>query len=332
MARSFFRNVTDQITGGSGKTTDIQIVQAVNRFEDEHSKILKFRREFDKYTQAILVFDNASFRFFDSIRSLADASWTQQQILDQSCIDIGRIRTEHLQHLHKQINSNFSSLFNTFDLMKVRIDEQYHIQHDYDKTRKQYQASMRRDEQAKVDRIKNDLEQLKSALNLVNGELRRDLEKFHVNVQNQELKIIIELFDIHRNFYKNFHKECSIFVERLQKNPSTDLDKNDNAFQTPPSSSSMDIDKEKLDSIPFSDIKRTDYKILHQARVIHDYEAENDDELDLVKDEYISVISFFNEEYNERDEGWEFAEKSDGTIGLFPVNFAIRLYENEEKL
>ncbi|CAF4294518.1 unnamed protein product, partial [Adineta steineri] len=29
--------------------------------------------------------------------------------------------------------------------------------------------------------------------------------------------------------------------------------------------------------------------------------------------------------------GWEYGEKLDGTIGLFPVNFAVRLYDNEEK-
>ena len=76
--------------------------------------------------------------------------------------------------------------------------------------------------------------------------------------------------------------------------------------------------------------KRTDYKVLHRARVIHDYKPQNNDELDLTKDTVISVISWENEDDNVCDHGWKYAQKSDGTIGLFPVNFATRIYENEE--
>ncbi|CAF4170016.1 unnamed protein product, partial [Rotaria sp. Silwood2] len=106
---------------------------------------------------------------------------------------------------------------------------------------------------------------------------------------------------------------------------------NEKDFEKETHSSTDVSNKKKPDCIPFSQPERTDYKILHEARVIHDYEAENEDELNLVKDEYISVISFYNEENNIRDNGWEYAEKSDGTIGLFPVNFAVRLYDNEKK-
>ncbi|CAF0800465.1 unnamed protein product [Rotaria sordida] len=341
MAKSFLRNVSDQLIGSNSKTTDVQIVQAVNHFDDEHSKLLKFKREFDKYTQAMLVFDNASFRFFDFIRSLSDSSWPQQQTLDQLCIDIGRIRNEHLQYLNKHMSSNINVLFDTFEKTKSHIGEQYRIQHDYDKTRRQYQSSIKREEQIKVDRLKNDLDQLKSALHLINRELRNDLDKFHLDVQSHYKKNIIELFDIHGHFYKNSHKLCSQFVERLQRNPSTNLDNNnnnnetndsnENDFEKEKQSPTEDSNKKKPDCIPFSQLKRTDYKILHEARVIHDYEAENEDEINLVKDEYIYVISFYKEEDNERDDGWEYAEKSDGTIGLFPVNFAVRLYDNEEK-
>ena len=74
-----------------------------------------------------------------------------------------------------------------------------------------------------------------------------------------------------------------------------------------------------------------DYKTLYRVQVIHDYVAEYDDEIDLMKDEYLSVIAFRNEEDNKRDTGWEYGEKSNGVIGLFPVNFTIRLYDNEDQ-
>jgi hypothetical protein len=331
MAKSFFRNVTDQITGGGSKTTDIQITQAINRFEDEHSKLSKFKREFEKYTQAILVFDNASYRFNDFIRSLTDSTCSQQPALVQACLGIGRIRAEHLQQLHKEINSNIKLSFNKFDAMKLRIDNQDHIQRDYDKTRKQYQSSVKHDDQIKVDRIKNDLEQLKSALNAINNELRNDLPKFHVDLQDHYVEIIRELFDIHGKYHKNYHKLCSGFIKKIRRNHVPDSNNNDQDDSKETQSSFIDSDMKTVDSTPLTQPKQTDYKILYQACVTHDYKAENDDEIDLIKDEYISVISFLNEEDNEHDKGWEYGEKSDGTIGLFPVNFIIRLYDNEKQ-
>jgi hypothetical protein len=331
MAKSFFRNVTEQITGTNSKTTDIQIVQAISRFEDEHSKLLKFKREFDKYTQAILVFDNASHRFFDFIRSLTDSTWSQKATFVQSCIDMGRIRNEHSQQLHKDINLNINLSSNMFEKMKDRIDDQYRIQHDYDKTRKQYQSSIKRDDQIKIDRIKNDLDQLKSALNLLNSELRDELPKFHLDIQNNYTKIVLELFDIHGKHYKNLQKLCSRSVKKFQSDRLIESNSTENDFRKEPRLSTINSNKTVPYDTPSSTSKQTDYKILHQARVIHDYKAENEDEIDLIKDEYIDVIAFQNEEDNERDKGWEYAEKSDGTTGLFPVNFAVRLYDNEEK-
>jgi hypothetical protein len=330
MAKSFFRNVTDQIIGSS-KTTDIQIVQAITRFDDEHSRLLKFKREFDKYTEAILKFDNASYRFYDFIRSLTDSTWSQQPTLVQTCLDIRRIRGDHLQQLNKDINSNIDLSFNKFNKMKARIDNQDRIQRDYDKTRKQYQSSVKHDEQTKVDRIKNELEQLKSALNFTNNELRDDLPKFHLDVHDDYTKIIAEVFDIHGKYYKNYYKLYSGFNKKFRQSQSQNSHNNDENDSKEVQSSIIDSDTKKPYCTPLRRSKRKDYKILHQARVIHDYKAEHEDEIDLTKDEYISVVSFLNEKDGEHDKCWEYAEKADGSIGLFPINFAVRLYDNEEK-
>lgn len=333
MAKSFFRTVTDQITGASSKTTDVQILQSITRFEDEHSKLLKFKREFDKYTQAILVCDNASHRFFDYVHSLTDSTWPQKATFVQSCIDMTRIRNEYLQQLNKDINLNLNSSFDKFGNMRNRIEEQNRIQHDYDKTRKNYQSSIKRDEQIKIDRLKNDLDQLKSALSLLNSELRNELPQFHIDLQNHYIKLSLELLDIHGKYHKNIQKLCSRSMKKLQGDSPSEINnnKNETDLRKETRSSIIDSDRNRLYYNSASPPKRTDYRILHQARVIHDYTAENEDEIDLRKDDYISVIAFHNEEDHEHDKGWEYAEKSDGTIGLFPVNFSVRVYENEEK-
>lgn len=331
MAKSLFRSVADQITGSNGKITDSQLVQAINRFEDEHAKLLKFQREFDKYTQAMLVFDNASHRFFDYIRSLTDQTWPQQSTFFQSCIEMGRIRNEHLQQLHKDIHLDMQSANISFEKMKDRIDEQNQLQHDHDKIQKQYRASVKRDEQSKLDRLKNELDQLRSALNLLNSELRDELPQFHVNLRAQYMKIIVDLFEIDGKYHKNLQKLCSRSTKRIQGDSSKESNHHQNGVQEETRSSIIGSDYKIPCSPPPSLIKQPNYRVLHQARVVHDYKAEHDDEIDLIKDEYISVITFLDEKEYEHDKGWEYAEKSDGSTGLFPVNFAVRLYDNEEK-
>jgi hypothetical protein len=330
MAKSFLRSVTDQITGANGKTTDTQIASAITRFEDENSKLFKFKREFEKYTQAILVFDNASHRFFDYLRSLTDSTWSQQSVFIQSCIDMGRIRNEHLQKLHVDINSNINLTSNLFGKMKNRIDEQYQLQHDHDKIQKQYRSSIKRDEQIKVDRIKNELDQLRSALNLLNSELRDELPQFQINLQTHYIKIIVDLFDIHGKYHKSLQKLCSRSLKRFRGDRSKELNNHENDIREEIQSSIINSDYTVPRYTPTLQPKQTNYRILHQARAIHDYKAENEDEIDLIKDEYITVIAFPNEPEYEHDKGWEYAEKSDGSIGLFPVNFAVRLYDNEK--
>lgn len=331
MAKAFFRNVTDQITGTNGKATDIHIAEAIVRFNDDHLKLIKFKREFDKYTQAILIFDNASHRFFDYIRSLTDSSWTQKPSFVQSCIDMGRIRNEHLQQLNRDINSDIDLSFDIFEKMKIRFEEQNRVQNDYDKIRKQYRSSIKRDEQLKSDRIKNELDQLQSALNLLNSELRHDLPQFQFDLQNHYVKTILDLFEIDGKYYENFEKLCSRSVQNLKRDHSTEPNGNEYDTIKEVRSTTVGLNKKVPYSTPSSQNKPTDYRILHQARVIHDYKAENEDEIDLIKDEYISVISFQDDEDDEHDKGWEYGEKSDGTIGLFPVNFTVRLYDNEKK-
>lgn len=332
MAKSFIRNFADQITGNTAKTTDTDIVQAVANFIDEQSKLAKYKREFEKYIQATLIYDNASHRFFDFLRSLPNSSWPQQRRFDAVCLDMARLRNEHLQNLNKQMGTNINSLCESFDGMKVRIDQQHHLQSDYDKIRRQYNSSIKRDEQNKIDRIKTELDELKSALTVVNKSLREELAKFNDNIQGNYTKTVVELTDMHGNFHQNLYQTCSTFVLKLQGRSLRNSDPIRNDADDELQSSTGDSSKKVPSNASLSSLSepnRKNYKILHQARVIHDYTADNEDELDLVKDEFVSVISFDNEEENERDQGWEYAEKSDGTIGLFPVNFAVRLYDNE---
>jgi len=203
--------------------------------------------------------------------------------------------------------------------MQVRIDGQARVQQDYDKIRRQYQAILKKDDQQlKADRIKKELDQLRSALNIFNTELHDELPAFQTKLQDNYIEIIVELFTIHGKYYKTLQKICSRSIKKFRGSQLTE---------------SNDFENETNYKIPYQNPpippRQKRYKILYDSRVIHDYKAENDDEIDLKQDEYITVIAYSNTEEFERDQGWEYGRKSDGTIGLFPLNFTTRVYENE---
>lgn len=328
---SLLRNITTHFTGGSDKATDVQLARDFEQFESEQAKLAKFQREFNRYAEAILAFDNAAYRFFDAVQSLDNSGWKEPQLLVQSCLDIGRIRGEHLQNLNKQVTGNLDSTLKKFADMRVNIEVQRRLQHDYGKGRQKYQSSTKNEDSAKIDYLRNAMDQLKSALNLRNQELRESLPIFHRDIHDDHVKTITDLFDIHGKYHKSFNKICSNFVKQMQgkvaKLSNANVD-NTGLIQEQVSTK-LELGEQNLKSSPLSRPKDSDYRNLYEAQVRHDYTAENPDELNLVKGEFISVLAYENGDHENREEGWEYAKKADGTIGLFPINFIIRIYDNE---
>ncbi|CAF1029313.1 unnamed protein product [Adineta ricciae] len=319
--------------GSSYKTTDIQITQAIRRFEEENEKVNRFKHEFEKYIQAKLLFENASNRFLDFLCSLNDSStWSQQRKLIQTNHEIGRNLTENIRQLQGQIVLTLNTAMNYCTSMQAYVHNQKEVQRGHDKKNRQYQSSIKHKDQMKIDQDKNELDQLRSALDLANDDIRQELPKFHQNLQNQFIEIIKDVFYINGKFYKKTYKSYSHLTKSLRGDVSINGHKigNDSKLDMYSSISDYHTKNERSSTLTRA-TKRTDYKVLHRARVIHDYKAENNDELDLTKDTVISVISWENEADNVCDRGWEYAQKSDGTVGLFPVNFATRIYENEEQ-
>lgn len=67
------------------------------------------------------------------------------------------------------------------------------------------------------------------------------------------------------------------------------------------------------------------YDNYEYVRVLWDYEAQEDNELSLLKDEIICVLS-------KDDEGWWTGQNEQGEVGLFPANFteSVTIYYEEE--
>ena len=329
---SLFRNITTHFTGVNDKATDVQLARAFEQFESERAKLAKFQREFNRYAEAILTFDNAAYRFFDAVQSLENSGLKEPHLLVQSCLDIGRIRGEHLQNLNKQITANLDLSMKKFEEMRANIEVQRRLQHEYGKARQKFQSSTKNEDSVKIDHLRNEVDQSKSVLNLRNQELRESLPTFHREIHNEHVRTITDLFDIHGKYHKSFYKTCSYFVKQTEGKRLKTSNKNGSHGATQENASTeSDPGEQNRNHSPLSQPKDSNHRILYEALVRHDYTAENADELDLVKGELIVVLAYENADNEERDEGWEYAKKADGTIGLFPINFIVRVYDNERQ-
>ena len=328
----FFRNLSVRMNHGP-RTTDAQMKQAIDHFGNERSKLQKFKREFSNYTRAIQTFATASNHFFDFIQSTTHSEWTQHANLVQLCRDMTGTRDEHIQSLDAQINADLHSNSDKFRSMSTRIDDQDAIQRDYDKKRRHLYSSMESNDPTKSGQLQNEVDHLKSTLSLINRELRNDLPKFDHDLKKDYEAMITKLAEVHGRYYKRSYRTFSNFAQRANGKTSIDSKYQQQTSRTTEASSSSapGSNYQAVGNKLWPRSKDVPYRILHEARVINDYDAEHDDEINLRKDEFISVIAFLDDENSPCEYGWEYAKKVDGTIGLFPVNFATRLYENEKE-
>ena len=327
---SLIRNVTFHLGSGSGKTSDAQLAQAIESFRDEREKLTRFNREFQRYLDAMVTFDNAAFRFNDSIKALYNPTWNEVPGLEKLCLDFRTFRNDRLQTLKNQIIDDIQLTTVKFQAMKIRIDNQSQLEQNYNRTNRQYRSSMKSDNQSKIEQLKNEVHQLQSALKSANEELNNKLPQLQQELRTDYMKTIQDVFDNEGKYFKIFYKTCSRFVKNLKKKRSPDSDEASDAdIVNETGSSRKKGGKNKTHVELTAQPKRHKHKILYTAQVIQDYQAGNNDELSLSKDEYISMIRFEDMNDSERDEGWEYAQNAHGAIGLVPMNFITRLYDNE---
>ncbi|KAI7899583.1 uncharacterized protein BX663DRAFT_545501 [Cokeromyces recurvatus] len=92
------------------------------------------------------------------------------------------------------------------------------------------------------------------------------------------------------------------------------------AYSDEPAEPSIDPSAVPLSAPPA--IPSLENKALGKAIVLHPYEADNDDELNLLRGEYVDILD------RHADEGWWKGKNERGYIGVFPSNF-VKEIEND---
>ena len=329
---SLLRSVSSHF-GSSGKPSDVQLAQSIEQFNAEREKLHRFKREFNKFLDAIVIFDNATFRFYEAMQALDKSNWKESSSLEQVVMDVRSTRNERLQTLKNETNKRLNVTTVKFDSMRDRINLQTNTEQDYKRVSRQHDVSMRGDSAVKTDRLRNDLNQLKSSLRDINKNLNRDLPDLQKEVRNDYADIILDVLDTEGKFYKKYYKTCSRFVKRTKKKlktPSNAESEDTNLSEGAVLNSQNNGQHTQLQNDRATSSKRPKFTILYNVEVKKAYQAVNPDELNLVQGEILQVIELHQQNADEKDEGWEHARNEDGTIGLIPMNFVACLYSNTE--
>lgn len=303
---TLFRSFTSHFSSSSGKFDDAQLKQLIDSFEDERSRLFKFERDFKRYMDSVIHFDNASQRFFDSMENFVNHGWNENKSLRDCSMDLLKVRNEFSQNLNKTIADLIVESKTKIENLRGRIESKNRLENEYLKSFRQVQIATKNHESERFNHVRNENDQLRSALVLKINELRDELTTFQESIRDEHFQIVKTFFKRNRKFHRSLGKNFSKFYKTPNKKKVVPTEEEENKRNVP-----------KL-------------RVVRQVEVVHDYKAENEDELDLVKGEMISIVRYENEEYNERDEGWEHGKKSDGTLGLFPINFVAQIYENQK--
>ena len=324
---NLLRSISDHFTMTNSKNIDSRLGQLIEQFDADHGRLSKFQREFQRYMKEFIRFDNASQQFSDSIINFINTKWNENRTLVTFTMDLARIRSEFSQILNRQFNENLSKISEKFVQYRKRIENHRRLQNDHEKTRRLHQTSSRNQEANRTDQLRNEFQQIESVLNSNIAQLTNDLIEFQRTLRSDQMDNVVDVFKLHRKYHRDYAKCCSKFVKQNRGKTSTSNDE-------------LNRTKESLQTSPEQEHRQTEvttdnstnripkYNVLYQTEVLQDYKPENDDELELIKGELISIIEFENKEFNECDSGWSFGMKSNGNFGLIPTNFVAPIYEN----
>ncbi|CAF1029830.1 unnamed protein product [Didymodactylos carnosus] len=336
---------------GQDRTTDQELEIKIENFEEQQQKAKEYKHQLESYIKAITKFHGASEQFFGFIKTLCDSNWTGRNSLLQVCQDNDIEWKSFIRQIHTDADDHMD--MKPFTLHKAKIDEQRKIQNAYDKARRAHTASTKQENQTKMDQRRVEMENSKEDYTKINQELHLELPEFYSNRQKFYVQSFKRLYTCHSKLYKNLAKQTEEFIRKIdgddKKEDKTEYItsthyKQDPSYANKPARMPKSVTTASnalLYAIP-KDVRTVEQpalnkrkihkqpKVLYRVKVMYDCAAENDDELDLRKDEFIDVIESPEGSDLTREQGWEIGKKMDGKIGIFPMNFTARLYVNSE--
>uniref|UniRef100_A0A3Q3N154 Myc box-dependent-interacting protein 1-like n=1 Tax=Mastacembelus armatus TaxID=205130 RepID=A0A3Q3N154_9TELE len=303
-----------QKLGKADETKDAAFEEGVINFNKQYTEGRKLQRDLRAYLEAVKAMHESSKNLQSCLVDMYEPEWYGKNDMDSIAEDCDVLWTDYHQKLVDHALISMDTYLGQFPDIKARIAKRDRKLVDFDSARHNYTAthkSKKKDGGIKITKAEEELERAQKVFEEINIDLQEELP----SLWNSRVGFYVSTFQSLAGFEEKFHKEMSRVRLFYRRTVVLHLDK--------------DQTKQKLTKSP--EPAEMPPGFMFKVQVMHDYAANDIDELEMKAGDLVLVILFDNPD--EQDEGWLMGIKQDdwqqnkenATKGVFPENFTQRL-------
>uniref|UniRef100_A0AAZ3RJE7 Myc box-dependent-interacting protein 1 n=1 Tax=Oncorhynchus tshawytscha TaxID=74940 RepID=A0AAZ3RJE7_ONCTS len=286
-----------QKLGKADETRDVAFEEGVINFNKQYTEGSKLQKDLRAYLAAVQTMHESSKNLQECLSDMYEPEWYGKDDLDSIVEDTDVLWTDFHQKLVDNALISMDTYLGQFPDIKSRIAKRDRKLVDYDSARHNH-SSTNKGKKGKDGGIK-----ITKLMEGVGMEINEDLQEELPSLWNSRVGFYISTFQSMSGFEEKFHKEMGK-VSLMTLSAATNGDSE--AVEMPPG-------------------------FLFKVTTMHDYAANDSDELEMKAGDIVLVVAFDNPE--EQDEGWLMGMKQEDWIqnkqsslkGVFPENFTSRL-------
>uniref|UniRef100_A0AAQ4PDG6 Myc box-dependent-interacting protein 1 n=1 Tax=Gasterosteus aculeatus aculeatus TaxID=481459 RepID=A0AAQ4PDG6_GASAC len=347
-----------QKLGKADETKDVAFEEGVINFNKQYAEGSKLQRDLRAYLEAVKAMHESSKNVQACLADMYEPEWYGKDEVDSIVEDCDVLWTDYHQKLVDNALISMDTYLGQFPDIKSRIAKRDRKLVDYDSARHNYATThktKKKDGSIKITKPSSLLERatpgwaqgILSAHNVAQSSLSRNqaedeleraqkvFEEINIDLQeelpslwNSRVGFYVSTFQSLAGFEEKFHKEIGRVSVACGPQLMRNLDKEETKqinIQCQLITPEVQTESTEASSEP----EKMPPGFLF--KVMHDYAANDTDELEMKTGDVVLVISFDNPD--EQDDGWLMGMKQDDWLqnkenaarGVFPENFTQRL-------
>ncbi|TSZ40548.1 Myc box-dependent-interacting protein 1 [Bagarius yarrelli] len=327
-----------QKLGKADETKDIAFAEAAANFNKQMAESTKLQRDLTAYVEAVKTMHECAKRLQGCLVDIYEPDWFGKEKMDIISQDTDFLWGDFQQQLMDSAIISVDAYMAHFPEIKARIAKRDRKLLDFDSARHNFasiQKSKKKDE-AKIAKAEEDLGKAQKVFEEINYDLQEELPslwKSRVGFYATTFQSVAKLTEkFHREMGRLNHNLCDIMTKLGDQQQTKEVEANSVASECGPDMTGPAF-KTLADTLVTNGRSDTDLPVgvLYKVKVIHDYAATDNDELDLKSGDIVLVIPFVSPD--EQDEGWLLGVKESHWFqnkdllakGVFPENFTQRV-------
>uniref|UniRef100_A0A3B5ABH4 Bridging integrator 1a n=1 Tax=Stegastes partitus TaxID=144197 RepID=A0A3B5ABH4_9TELE len=318
-----------QKLGKADETKDVAFEEGVINFNKQYTEGSKLQRDLRAYLEAVKAMHESSKNLQSCLADMYEPEWYGKNEVDSIVEDCDVLWDDYHQKLVDHALISMDTYLGQFPDIKARIAKRDRKLVDFDSARHTYAAThktKKKDGGIKITKAEEELERAQKVFEEINIDLQEELP----SLWNSRVGFYVSTFQSLAGFEEKFHKEMS----RLDQDLNDVLVKLEGSDPNSESSLLFSVQTPEVAEEPTEvapEPAEMPPGFLFKVQVMHDYAANDTDELEMKAGDVVLVITFDNPD--EQDDGWLMGikeaewqqEKENAAKGVFPENFTQRL-------